>query len=373
MRLSSFVAPTLVSAVAAADHKPSEAYILRSRLPSPDASASIPHELAEAVLLQRLSTPDRSYPLGSLPDTVSQDDAVAMISQLGKPSMPLFQQAARDQPHQLVIEFSGVTADNYDQIKGAIPRVPLAFTSEHTVSLSATANTKKCAFGPSISLSRGDCWDGNTQYLRYDVTKDTDVVKQLAINLASLKSAAKDGRMETVFLLNGPELSHGRRREEKPMTEAGNTFGAAHPGTTGASRISDEDPVPLESVSFAAPTGIIPSCFKTEEACMKATNNCTGHGQCAQKYSQSEGSISCFHCKCMHTREKGKSGQETMRRWGGSACQKIDISTPFWLFAGVGIALAVTIGFCITLLYNVGEEKLPGVIGAGVSRGSSSK
>ncbi|KAJ1330865.1 DUF3844 domain-containing protein [Microdochium nivale] len=376
MRLSSFVAPalaTVAAAAATADQKPAEAYILRSKLPSPDASASIPHELAEAVLLQRLSTNDRSYPLGSFPDTISAEDAVSVVSQLGKPSLPLFQQLGRDQPHQLVIEFSGVTADNYEHVKSAILRVPLAFTSDQRLSLQAASNVKKCAFGPSISMARTDCWEGNTQYLRYDATKDSEVLKQLAINIATLKSAAMDGRMETVFLLNGPETSHDRRRrEEKPMTQSGHTFDAAHPGFTSASRLSDEDPVPLESISFAAPTGFIPSCFKSEELCMKATNNCTGHGQCAQKYSQTEGPP-CYHCKCMHTREKTSSGQETMRRWGGSSCQKIDISTPFWLFAGVGIFLAVTIGFCITLLYSVGEEKLPGVIGAGVSRGGSSK
>lgn len=181
MRLSSFVAPalaTVAAAAATADQKPAEAYILRSKLPSPDASASIPHELAEAVLLQRLSTNDRSYPLGSFPDTISAEDAVSVVSQLGKPSLPLFQQLGRDQPHQLVIEFSGVTADNYEHVKSAILRVPLAFTSDQRLSLQAASNVKKCAFGPSISMARTDCWEGNTQYLRYDATKVCRLVSQ---------------------------------------------------------------------------------------------------------------------------------------------------------------------------------------------------
>ncbi|KAH7034566.1 uncharacterized protein B0I36DRAFT_381478 [Microdochium trichocladiopsis] len=369
MRLNGFLASTLVSiaAAATADQQPSEAYILRSKLPAADDAASLPHELAEAVLLQRLSTPDRSYPLGSLPESVKPDHALAMISQLGKPSLPLFQQTERVQPHQLIIEFSGVTTDIYKTIKAAIPRVPLAFTSDQVVYLRAPANTKKCAFGPSISTSRTECWDGTTQYLRYDVTKDSNVIKQLAINLAHIKSAALDGRMETIFLINGPDSAHARRHEEKPMTEAAYTFDPANPGSTGVSIVGVDSPAPVEGISFAAPTGVIPPCFKSEEACNKGTNNCTGHGKCAPKYS---GESACFHCKCLHTRETNSAGTESLYRWGGSACQKIDVSTPFWLFAGVGIALAVTIGFCITLLYNVGEEKLPGVIGAGVARGS---
>lgn len=172
MRLFTCLAPALAGvAVAAADkQQPAEAYILRSKLPAPDAAVSLQPEVAEAVLLQRLCSNVRSYPLGQLPESVSMDDAVTMINQLGKPVQPLFQESAPE-PHQLVIEFSGVTADNYKAIKAAIPRVPLAFTSNHAVSPRAAANTKKCAFGPSISTRRAECWEGNTQYLRYDAVK----------------------------------------------------------------------------------------------------------------------------------------------------------------------------------------------------------
>jgi len=49
-------------------------------------------------------------------------------------------------------------------------------------------------------------------------------------------------------------------------------------------------------------------------------------------------------------------------------CQKEDISTQFWLIAGFTITIIGAVTFAIGLLFSVGEEKLPGVIGAGVSR-----
>jgi hypothetical protein len=66
----------------------------------------------------------------------------------------------------------------------------------------------------------------------------------------------------------------------------------------------------------------------------------------------------------------GENGMEEKRQvtyWGGPACQKKDVSQPFWLFAGSGIVLAFLISASIGLLYSMGNEELPSVIGAGVS------
>ena len=54
-------------------------------------------------------------------------------------------------------------------------------------------------------------------------------------------------------------------------------------------------------------------------------------------------------------------------------CQKEDVSVQFWLIAGSTIALVGAVTFAIGLLFSVGEEKMPGVLGAGVVRGSSTK
>jgi len=53
--------------------------------------------------------------------------------------------------------------------------------------------------------------------------------------------------------------------------------------------------------------------------------------------------------------------------WGGPACQKKDISVQFWLFVGSGIILAFLVSAGIGMLYSMGSEELPSVIGAGVS------
>ena len=53
--------------------------------------------------------------------------------------------------------------------------------------------------------------------------------------------------------------------------------------------------------------------------------------------------------------------------WGGPACQKKDISVQFWLFVGSGVVLAFLVSAGIGMLYTMGAEELPSVIGAGVS------
>lgn len=154
------------------------------------------------------------------------------------------------------------------------------------------------------------------------------------------------------------------------MTDTAFVFDPANPGATGASMVGVDTPEPAaESSSAPRPTGHIQACFKTEDACNKGTGNCSGHGKCSAKYPGE--AAECFSCKCHKTNEDNGSGGTSVYHWGGKACQKIDVSVPFWLFLSTGVILAGMVGMCITLLYNVGEEDLPGVIGAGVSRGSS--
>ena len=132
-------------------------------------------------------------------------------------------------------------------------------------------------------------------------------------------------------------------------------------------------PVPT---AFASKKSI-PSCFTSYASCMNQTNNCSGHGECVNKYgsnSTTAGSkdSACFACVCKASRvDRGEDakvkGKKTIH-WGGNICQKEDISVPFWLFAGFTVTMVGAISFCIGLLFQVGEEKLPGVIGAGVAR-----
>lgn len=54
-------------------------------------------------------------------------------------------------------------------------------------------------------------------------------------------------------------------------------------------------------------------------------------------------------------------------QWGGPSCRKKDVSVPFFLLAGLAIALAAIISWGVGLLYSIGQEDLPSVIGAGVA------
>jgi Domain of unknown function (DUF3844) len=123
-------------------------------------------------------------------------------------------------------------------------------------------------------------------------------------------------------------------------------------------------------------TGVPPLCHSSLDACVSATNNCSGHGACYKKYGNSkdvgDAPSSCFTCGCTPTNHsftyaEGKKKGFTLEYWGGSACQKKDISSAFWLIAIFSVVMVGVVGWAIGLLFSIGEEKLPGVIGAGVS------
>ncbi|KAK8162674.1 hypothetical protein IWX90DRAFT_436044 [Phyllosticta citrichinensis] len=117
--------------------------------------------------------------------------------------------------------------------------------------------------------------------------------------------------------------------------------------------------------------GILPACFSSQAACDTATNTCMGRGKCVKKYTDKDNNNkACFTCKCEPQVNQTKAGTKTTY-YGGPACQKKDVSIPFWLFAGFAVAIAFTVSWAIGLLYSMGEEELPSVIGAGVSGPSS--
>ncbi len=121
------------------------------------------------------------------------------------------------------------------------------------------------------------------------------------------------------------------------------------------------------STAPSRPKGRVPACFNSQESCMEATGNCSNRGNCTNKYGEApadpkEGDV-CYVCRC-----KGTPSKSGVTHWGGPTCGKEDISVPFWLFVTSGVFLAGIVYFSIGMLYSIGEEKLPGVIGAGVSR-----
>ncbi|KAI1436898.1 hypothetical protein GGR50DRAFT_179434 [Xylaria sp. CBS 124048] len=375
MKLNSFLLPALAG-VAAADSTPqhAEAYMLRhSKHATSSNPPSIPNSLAEAILVQRLSSPDRPSALGEVPQSLDQDEVVSYVNEFGKPTRSLFDSSDVEEPRQLVIAFSGVAPSQHKQLKAAMPHVPLAFTAPDLRRLPLKANSG-CAFGSAINpkgKESSKCWSGTTQYLQYDATKDHNVIKQLSANLATLKSYANEGLMETTIVFLDPSASPEteddklQRRQlqyqkEKVMAAPSDSSMFVQSGH-GSSTNKGFD-------ALAGRPATVPTCFASFNACETATNSCSGHGQCVDRWGKDATDNSCFFCHCAKTVDTDSKGREQVFHWGGGMCQKRDISTPFWLFAGVSITLVGTIAFSIGLLFNVGEEKLPGVIGAGVSR-----
>ncbi|MCJ1306571.1 hypothetical protein MMC25_000214 [Agyrium rufum] len=116
----------------------------------------------------------------------------------------------------------------------------------------------------------------------------------------------------------------------------------------------------------------MPKCYSSQSKCTNATNACTGHGSCQLLYTdkkENTGSpdVGCWVCACVPTVRTNSDGKKKTTIWAGPACQKKDISSPFWLIAGLTIALIGITSWGIGLMFSIGEEDLPSVIGAGVA------
>lgn len=173
--LNSFVLPALAGiASAGSSDEPinAEAYMLRQpkQTTSTSSTPSISHGLAQAILLQRLSTPEQPSILGQL--SSHEAEAVDYINQFGKPTRPLFAaEADAAEPKQLVIAFSSVTDEKRKALRATTSSVDLSFTSPRLSSLPAK-DQGKCAFAQAIDPKNSKCWNGKTtQYLQYDAVK----------------------------------------------------------------------------------------------------------------------------------------------------------------------------------------------------------
>ncbi|KAK1998094.1 hypothetical protein LX36DRAFT_607644 [Colletotrichum falcatum] len=383
MKLSVGLATALAGvATAFSSDQSADVYLLQSKQPSSSDIPSLPRQIARLILLQRLS-PDGRHASWDLPKSISNEKAVTYLNEFGKTPKGLFSNVASTNPFQLVVMLEGITSDDAKSLQKSLAGSGPSFKVGDAPSTTANdllladdfpsvgVTLKNCAFDMAINPFAEQCWSGKSSVARYDVSKDPSILSSLSESAPLLKKLASSGEMETVVIAM-PESSRNsqvrhwssnnkpedlrRRKAEKVMTEADDL----------------EKPAPTTPVQSTAPfpdhikRGTIRSCYDSQDACDKATNKCSGHGQCLNKYATPNGNDQgiCFACKCLST--ESKSGSRT--HWGGRACQKIDVSVPFWLFVGFGIALVGLLTAAIGLLFSVGEEKLPGVIGAGVSK-----
>ena len=147
------------------------------------------------------------------------------------------------------------------------------------------------------------------------------------------------------------------RQQEEPLSAPSTSTSISTSASPSAPEI-----LPLQASTSLLPHGILPVCYLSLESCIAATNNCSGHGTA---YKKSGGEIDCFACKCSKTQLTDDEGRVKTVYWGGPACQKKDISVPFFLLAGLTIVLVAAVTWSVGLLFSIGEEELPSVIGAG--------
>jgi hypothetical protein len=185
------------------------------------------------------------------------------------------------------------------------------------------------------------------------------------------------GQYHTVLVLKAPEatsdytfgsyagLAHQKRyvKEAPLITEVTKT--ASHLKATLTPDASSN-----KTYNQTAPLrGILPGCFASLSACQSMTRNCTGHGSCVLSHTDKDaGDLGgkCYSCACKDDVRENAEGIKTTR-WGGPACQKKDIVMPFWLISSFSIFMMFTVSWGIGLLYTMGSQELPSVIGAGVS------
>lgn len=216
--------------------------------------------------------------------------------------------------------------------------------------------------------------------------KSPDVIETLASNIERLQKFVSSGELEALFVLL-PESSRSSRLSSWSSSHSSSSSQIAaelRRREGGELVITDEPSAPAPtSANRAAEEAFwasnqekgkarLQNCYLSLNACVTNTNNCSdGHGLCFDRNANttSKSQRPCFSCHCMSTivSQRGPKSFRTVR-WGGRACQKKDISVQFWLLAGFTITIVGAVTFAIGLLYSVGEEKLPGVIGAGVSR-----
>ncbi|KAH6657333.1 hypothetical protein BKA67DRAFT_554993 [Truncatella angustata] len=363
MKLLSFLVPAFAGLAAAQHHAPeAEAYIFRSRQPSGEASApSLSAPIAEAILQQRLGYANQ------LAENIPEDE-IHHIARYGKTSQRLFAEVATHEPNQLVLLLSNIDKTAMKALKNVLSAQEPAFTTPRFESL-PPAPKGQCSIESAVTSDK-KCWIGKTLYLEYDVTREPKAVKSLSDNLSKLRSLASSN-METTLILApvGTTSDKVARRDffetEAVMTEPSKiqtTSGSSKPAS---SKNNDQDQS-FKPLPFVAKTGSLPACFASKNSCETATSECSGHGACLNKFAAGA-ETACFACHCQKTHE---GNSKSIWYWGGVACQKQDVSVPFWIFVGFTLFMVGAVGFSINLLFNVGEEKLPGVIGAGVSRGS---
>ncbi|CAG8974272.1 hypothetical protein HYALB_00008968 [Hymenoscyphus albidus] len=391
MKLStSLLVPALIGAASASSE--AIAYIYQGKqLSHPSKPATLTPEQARLILAQRLGT-SRYHDLASS----ASESTLSYINTFGGAQESLFDDEALKQVPELVLIVEGVSSQSAKSLLSAQESIKPAFSilspppmkanSQFVSDLNAQAGqTADCPLEDAINPNEAKCWNGKSKVIHIDLgsDRDSELVRLMTAQQRFIRWAKKE-EMNTVLVLmpesarlsksspnpygvyeQASKVPLGRRHSEEIIS------GSAPPHT-----VAKQASKPANS-SAPLLKGVQPVCHSTLESCQTLTNQCSGHGSCFKKYG---GKSPCFTCACATMNEtywfsgnpgnkKAPANKKAYRlvNYGGPACQKKDISGPFWLIAGFTIVIIGLVSWAIGMMFSIGEEKLPGVIGAGVS------
>ncbi|OAA62121.1 hypothetical protein ISF_05130 [Cordyceps fumosorosea ARSEF 2679] len=343
------------------------------------STATLNRSLARLVFLQRLANPGEGPSIRDIPEGISADEAVATLNKFSNAKSALF--ASEPTTKRLLVMVDGMTAQQIDEAEKALDQ-SAAFTIDDLPSSTANRDlfeidaynagaTKqhRCSLGEIVDMKESKCWSETSTAARFNVAEKPNSMKSIVDALRSIPKLAKAGEVEATIVLlpatgDNAKPSWSDKPQELRRRQAEQVISSNHK----AALLSETRPSTTSS-SLPVEKTPIPACFTSNETCIAGTNNCSGgHGSCVNKYgavpeNPKEGDV-CFVCRCKSTANKNSGPTH----WGGPTCAKEDVSVPFWLFFGFTIVLVSVVWMAIGLLFSVGEEKLPGVIGAGVSR-----
>ncbi|KAL2262068.1 hypothetical protein VTK26DRAFT_2595 [Humicola hyalothermophila] len=399
MRLVAGLTAAALSGLAAtaSTRQSADVYIFQASPRTWSEPPSISKEIARHILLQRTSSLRYGSDLRDIPSTIDTQTAVDHIATFGKSPAPLFTQTHKTGAAQLIVILEGTTTEQSSRLKdelGAhaaftISDPPSATANNHLMALFRSlgvASSQKCELSVTINPFDEDCWAGPASVVRYDLRASPETLDSLFNNLPRINKFVNNGDLELVLVVL-PESSRSSKH---------NDWSAAAALVSGPSDLrrrreaaeavisdANDDTTVAAGLNAAAASSkrakSIPQCFTSLSSCKNQTNECSGHGECVNKFAIGNAtaaaagdSPACFVCVCKASIvERGEGGRTKGRKtvqWGGNMCQKEDVSVQFWLIVGFTVAVVGAVTFAIGLLFNVGEEPLPGVIGAGVSR-----
>lgn len=199
---------------------------------------------------------------------------------------------------------------------------------------------------------------------------DVVVMKYLDSLFHYLATVASHKEQQITVLL--PPSTTNNRQSRYSSHSRYHTVGQSSPGhhSSQHERRSLHSTPNLQKRS-SVPSTLAPVCYNSDVACVEGTRSCSGHGYCYNKYApkgeRERASGECFACKCLETVIRKEDGSTRKVNWGGPACEKRDISTTFFQISAITIMFSVAIIGAVGMLFSVGQEKLPSVIGAGVA------